>query len=84
ISTSSSGVTSQVSGNYAVYYKSSSSGSWSKADSGSGTSYQLSWSSSLNAGYFWFGFSTDITPSPSGSFNVWSVEVPVVYDGKDG
>lgn len=84
ISTSSSGVTSQVSGNYAVYYKSSSSGSWSKADSGSGYSYQLSWSSSLNAGYFWFGFSTDITPSPSGSFNVWSVEVPVVYDGKDG
>ena len=84
ISTSSSGVTSQVSGNYAVYYKSSSSGSWSKADSGSGTSYQLSWSSSLNAGYFWFGFSTDVTPSPSGSFNVWSVEVPVVYDGKDG
>lgn len=84
ISTSSSGVTSQVSGNYAVYYKSSSSGSWSKADSGSGTSYQLSWSSSLNAEYFWFGFSTDITPSPSGSFNVWSVEVPVVYDGKDG
>lgn len=84
ISTSSSGVTSQVSGNYAVYYKSSSSGSWSKADSGSGTSYQLSWSSSLNAQYFWFGFSTDIVPSPSGSFNVWSVEVPVVYDGKDG
>lgn len=84
ISTSSSGVTSQVSGNYAVYYKSSSSGSWSKADSGSGTSYQLSWSSSLNAEYFWFGFSTDIVPSPSGSFNVWSVEVPVVYDGKDG
>lgn len=84
ISTSSSGVTSQVSGNYAVYYKSSSSGSWSKADSGSGTSYQLSWSSSLNAEYFWFGFSTDITPSPSGSYNVWSVEVPVVYDGKDG
>lgn len=84
ISTSSSGVTSQVSGNYAVYYKSSSSGSWSKADSGSGHSYQLSWSSSLNAEYFWFGFSTDIAPSPSGSFNVWSVEVPVVYDGKDG
>lgn len=84
ISTSSSGVTSQVSGNYAVYYKSSSSGSWSKADSGSGTSYQLSWSSGLNAEYFWFGFSTDIVPSPSGSFNVWSVEVPVVYDGKDG
>lgn len=84
ISTSSSGVTSQVSGNYAVYYKSSSSGSWSKADSGSGYSYQLSWSSSLNAQYFWFGFSTDIVPSPSGSFNVWSVEVPVVYDGKDG
>lgn len=84
ISTSSSGVTSQVSGNYAVYYKSSSSGSWSKADSGSGTRYQLSWSSSLNAEYFWFGFSTDIAPSPSGSFNVWSVEVPVVYDGKDG
>lgn len=84
ISTSSSGVTSWVSGNYAVYYKSSSSDSWSKADSGSGTSYQLSWSSSLNAGYFWFGFSTDVTPSPSGSFNVWSVEVPVVYDGKDG
>lgn len=84
ISTSSSGVTSQVSGNYAVYYKSSSSGSWSKADSGSGYSYQLSWSSSLNAEYFWFGFSTDITPSPSGSFNVWGVEVPVVYDGKDG
>lgn len=84
ISTSSSGVTSQVSGNYAVYYKSSSSGSWSKADSGSGYSYQLSWSSSLNAKYFWFGFSTDITPSPSGSFNVWGVEVPVVYDGKDG
>lgn len=84
ISTSSSGITSQVSGNYAVYYKSSSSGSWSKADSGSGTSYQLSWSSSLNAEYFWFGFSTDITPSPSSSYNVWSVEVPVVYDGKDG
>lgn len=84
ISTSSSGVTSQVSGNYAVYYKSSSSGSWSKADSGSGTSYQLSWSSSLNAEYFWFGFSTDVTPSPTGSYNVWSVEVPVVYDGKDG
>lgn len=84
ISTSSSGVTSQVSGNYAVYYKSSSSGSWSKADSGSGTSYQLSWSSSLNAEYFWFGFSTDLTPSPSSSYNVWSVEVPVVYDGKDG
>lgn len=84
ISTSSSGVTSQVSGNYAVYYKSSSSGSWSKADSGSGTSYQLSWSSSLNAEYFWFGFSTDTTPSPTGSYNVWSVEVPVVYDGKDG
>ena len=84
ISTSSSGVTSQVSGNYAVYYKSSSSGSWSKADSGSGTSYQLSWSSSLNAEYFWFGFSTDIIPSPSSSYNVWSVEVPVVYDGKDG
>lgn len=84
ISTSSSGVTSQVSGNYAVYYKSSSSGSWSKADSGSGTSYQLSWSSSLNAEYFWFGFSTDVTPSPTGTYNVWSVEVPVVYDGKDG
>lgn len=84
ISTSSSGVTSQVSGNYTVYYKSSSSGSWSKADSGSGYSCQLSWSSGLNAEYFWFGFSTDITPSPSGSFNVWSVEVPVVYDGKDG
>lgn len=84
IRTSSSGVTSQVSGNYTVYYKSSSSGSWSKADSGSGTSYQLSWSSSLNAEYFWFGFSTDIIPSPSGSFNVWSVEVPVVYDGEDG
>lgn len=84
ISTSSSGVTSQVSGNYAVYYKSSSSGSWSKADSGSGTSYQLSWSSSLNAEYFWFGFSTDVNPSPSSTYNVWSVEVPVVYDGKDG
>lgn len=84
ISTSSSGVTSQVSGNYAVYYNSSSSGSWSKADSGSGTSYQLSWSSSLNAEYFWFGFSTDVTPSPTGIYNVWSVEVPVVYDGKDG
>lgn len=84
IRTSSSGITLQVSGNYAVYYKSSSSGSWSKADSGSGTSYQLSWSSSLNAEYFWFGFSTDTTPSPSGSYNVWSVEVPVVYDGKDG
>lgn len=84
ISTSSSGVTSQVSGNYAVYYKSSSSDSWSKADNGSGTSYQLSWSSSLNTEYFWFGFSTDIIPSPSSSYNVWSVEVPVVYDGKDG
>ena len=84
ISTSSSGVTSQVSGNYAVYYKSSSSGSWSSLDSGSGYSCQLSWSSGLNAEYFWFGFSTDIVPSPSGSFNVWSVEVPVVYDGKDG
>lgn len=84
ISTSSSGVTSQVSGNYAVYYKSSSSGSWSSLDSGSGYSCKLSWSSGLNAEYFWFGFSTDIVPSPSGSFNVWSVEVPVVYDGKDG
>lgn len=84
ISTSSSGITSQVSGNYTVYYKSSSSGSWSKADSGSGTSYQLSWSSSLNAEYFWFGFSTDVNPSPSSTYNVWSVEVPVVYDGKDG
>lgn len=84
IRTNTSGITQSASGNYAVYYKSSSSGSWSKADSGSGTSYQLSWSSSLNAEYFWFGFSTDIVPSPSGSFNVWSVEVPVVYDGKDG
>ena len=84
ISTSSSGVTSQVSGNYAVYYKSSSSDSWSSLNSGSGYSCQLSWSSGLNAEYFWFGFSTDIVPSPSGSFNVWSVEVPVVYDGKDG
>lgn len=84
IRTNTSGITQSANGNYAVYYKSSSSGSWSKADSGSGTSYQLSWSSSLNAEYFWFGFSTDIVPSPSGSFNVWSVEVPVVYDGKDG
>lgn len=84
IRTNTSGITQSASGNYAVYYKSSSSGSWSKADSGSGTSYQLSWSSSLNAEYFWFGFSTDTTPSPSGSYNVWSVEVPVVYDGKDG
>lgn len=84
IRTNTSGITQSASGNYAVYYKSSSSGSWSKADSGSGTSYQLSWSSSLNAEYFWFGFSTDITPSPSSSYNVWSVEVPVVYDGKDG
>lgn len=84
IRTNTSGITQSASGNYAVYYKSSSSGSWSKADSGSGTSYQLSWSSSLNAEYFWFGFSTDVTPSPTGSYNVWSVEVPVVYDGKDG
>lgn len=84
IRTNTSGITQSASGNYAVYYKSSSSGSWSKADSGSGTSYQLSWSSSLNAEYFWFGFSTDVTPSPTGTYNVWSVEVPVVYDGKDG
>lgn len=84
IRTNTSGITQSASGNYAVYYKSSSSGSWSKADSGSGTSYQLSWSSSLNAEYFWFGFSTDVTPSPTGMYNVWSVEVPVVYDGKDG
>ena len=84
IRTNTSGITQSASGNYAVYYKSSSSGSWSKADSGSGTSYQLSWSSSLNAEYFWFGFSTDVTPSPTGKYNVWSVEVPVVYDGKDG
>lgn len=84
IRTNTSGITQSASGNYAVYYKSSSSGSWSKADSGSGTSYQLSWSSSLNAEYFWFGFSTDVNPSPTGSYNVWSVEVPVVYDGKDG
>jgi hypothetical protein len=84
IRTNTSGITQSANGNYAVYYKSSSSGSWSKADSGSGTSYQLSWSSSLNAEYFWFGFSTDTTPSPTGTYNVWSVEVPVVYDGKDG
>lgn len=84
IRTNTSGITQSASGNYAVYYKSSSSGSWSKADSGSGTSYQLSWSSSLNAEYFWFGFSTDVNPSPSSTYNVWSVEVPVVYDGKDG
>lgn len=84
IRTNTSGITQSASGNYAVYYKSSSSDSWSKADSGSGTSYQLSWSSSLNAEYFWFGFSTDVTPSPTGTYNVWSVEVPVVYDGKDG
>lgn len=84
IRTNTSGITQSASGNYAVYYKSSSSDSWSKADSGSGTSYQLSWSSSLNTEYFWFGFSTDVTPSPTGSYNVWSVEVPVVYDGKDG
>lgn len=84
IRTNTSGITQSASGNYAVYYKSSSSDSWSKADSGSGTSYQLSWPSSLNAEYFWFGFSTDVTPSPTGSYNVWSVEVPVVYDGKDG
>lgn len=84
IRTNTSGITQSANGNYAVYYKRSSSGSWSKADSGSGTSYQLSWSSSLNAEYFWFGFSTDTTPSPTGTYNVWSVEVPVVYDGKDG
>lgn len=84
IGTTSSGVTTKVSGIFSAYHRSSASGSWSKISSGSGTSYQLSWSSSLSAVQFWFGFSTDVTPSPGGTYNVWSVEVPVVYDGKDG
>lgn len=84
IGTTSSGVTTKVSGIFSAYYRSSTSSSWSKISSGSGTSYQLSWSSSLSAVQFWFGFSTDVTPSPGGAHNVWSVEVPVVYDGKDG
>lgn len=84
IGTDSSGITTKVSGIFSAYYRSSTSGSWSKIDSGSGTSYQLSWSSSLSAVQFWFGFSTDVTPSPTGQYNIWSVEVPVVYDGKDG
>ena len=84
IKTNSSGVTSQAYGYFAVYRYSGS--SWNKASSSSSnqSSYTASWASDTYATKFWFGFSTDTTPSPDSQWTVISYEAPVVYDGADG
>ena len=75
---------------YWAAYRKTSGGSWyeiARQTSGS-SSFSPSWSSSLDAVEFWFGFSTDpgdaSSLSPTYSYSVWSQRVPVVYDGQDG
>lgn len=84
IKTNSSGVTSQAYGYFAVYRYSGS--SWNKVSSSSSnqSSYTASWASDTYATKFWFGFCTDITPSPDSQWTVISYEAPVVYDGTNG
>lgn len=84
IKTNSSGVTSQAYGYFAVYRYSGS--SWNKVSSSSSnqSSYTASWASDTYATKFWFGFCTDITPSPDSQRTVISYEAPVVYDGTNG
>lgn len=84
IKTNSSGVTSQAYGYFAVYRYSGS--SWNKVSSSSSnqSSYTASWASDTYATKFWFGFCTDITPSPDSKWTVISYEAPVVYDGTNG
>lgn len=83
IKTNASGVTSQASGYFSAYYYSA--GQWNKISSSSNVStFNVSWSSSLSAIKFWFGFCTDASPSPSSQWTMLSVEAPVVYDGDKG
>ena len=84
IKTNRSGVTSQAYGYFAVYRYSGS--SWNKVSSSSSnqSSYTASWASDTYATKFWFGFCTDITPSPDSQWTVISYEAPVVYDGTNG
>lgn len=84
IKTNRSGVTSQAYGYFAVYRHSGS--SWNKVSSSSPnqSSYTASWASDTYATKFWFGFCTDITPSPDSQWTVISYEAPVVYDGTNG
>lgn len=84
IKTNSSGITSQAYGYFAVYRYSGS--SWNKVSSSSSnqSSYTASWTSDTYATKFWFGFCTDIAPSPDSKWTVISYEAPVVYDGTNG
>ena len=84
IKTNSSGVTSQAYGYFAVYRYSGS--SWNRvSSSGPNQSYYIaSWASDTYATKFWFGFCTDIVPSPDSQWTVISYEAPVVYDGTNG
>ena len=75
---------------YWAAYRKTSGGSWYEIDrqTSESSSFSPSWSSSLDAVEFWFGFSTDSADasslSPTYSYSVWSQRVPVVYDGQDG
>ena len=75
---------------YWAAYRKTSGGSWHEIDrqTSESSSFSPSWSSSLDAVEFWFGFSTDSADasslSPTYSYSVWSQRVPVVYDGQDG